>query len=322
MSLNYARLLEGKKVLITSGAHGMGFAIAKIFVKHGADVAVCGRSPSGADSEAELRKTSPDSFFFKCDVSVPEQLDAFCAEALSRFGYVDVIVNNVGINMREPSPSISYDKYDLVQDTNFKPIIRINNNLLPTLIKQGRPGSLIHISTVHAIATVPLMGSYVASKGAMGGMNRLLAVELGRYGIRSNVVAPGGIYTGPGYNMVVDWMKENPGKSYKQEVVANMPADPLHGDGSLSGGSGRAEDIAHACLFFASDMSSYISGMHLMVDGGASYQAHKVREMIWPENYEEMVREFRMSFPYPEPGDAIIENTSYKNPMMPPPVKS
>jgi len=306
--MNYGRLLDGKKALITSGAHGMGYAIAKLFVRHGADVAFCGRSPSGKEVEAEFQKTSPNSFFFQCDVTDQDRLDAFCTEALKRFGYVDTIVNNVGINIREPSFQISYDAFETVMATNFKPILRINNNLLPPLIKLKRPGSIIHIATVHALATVPLMGSYVASKGAMVAFSRLMAVELGKYNIRSNVVAPGAIYTMPVYNNIVKWMEEHPGKSYKEEVIAKKVPDPLQGDGAIC--DGRAEDIAHGCLFFASDMSAYITGETLMQDGGASYQAHKARAFPVPDYYYDLAKQFRMSFPYPEPGDILTKNTS------------
>ena len=306
--MNYGKLLDGKKTLITSGAHGMGYAISKLFIRHGADVAFCGRSPSGKDVEAEFKKLSPDSFFFMCDVTDGKQVDAFCAEALKRFGYVDVIVNNVGINIREPVYEISYDAFETVFATNFRPIVRINNNLLPTLIKTGKPGSIIHISTVHSLATVPSMGSYVASKGAMGAFSRAMAVDLGKYNIRSNVVAPGGVFTMPSYNSIVEWMNENPGKSYKQEVVGKTVYNPLRGDAAI--GIGRAEDIAHACLFFASDMSAYVTGTALMQDGGASYQSHKAREYPVPDYYQDITREYHMSFPYPEPGDELTQNTS------------
>ena len=307
--MNYEKLLEGKKVLITSGAHGMGYAISKLFIRHGADVAFCGRSPSGAEVETEFRKTSPDSFFFQCDVTDDDRLDAFCAEALKRFCYVDVIVNNVGMNIREPIENISFQALDTVFATNFKPIIRINNNLLPTLIETGRPGSIIHITTVHSLATIAQMGSYVASKGAIAAFSRAMAVELGKYNIRSNAIAPGGIYTTPHYNIILKWMEDNPGKSYKEEVIAKSEITPLRGDASICG-FGHAEDIAHGCLFFASDMSAYISGMSLMQDGGASYQAHKVREIPAPDYFYDMAREYQLSFPYPEPGDDIMQNTN------------
>ena len=307
--MNYAKLLEGKKALITSGAHGMGYAISKVFIEHGADVAFCGRSQSGVEVEEEFKSISPNSFFFQCDVTDGSRVDAFCAEALKRFGYVDTIVNNVGINIREPVDNISYDAIETVFATNFKPVIRINNNLLPTLIKQGRPGSVIHITTVHALATMPLMGSYVATKGAITAFSRAMAVELGKHNIRSNIVAPGGVFTMPGYNNIVEWMKKNPGKSYKEEVVSKMDFNPMRGDACIGHG-GRAEDIAHACLYFASDMSAYVSGMALMQDGGASYQAHKSREIPVPDYYNDMLREYLMSFPYPEPGEELTKNTS------------
>jgi len=299
--MNYEKLLAGKKVLITSGASGMGHAISKMFIKHGAEVAFCGTRASGAEVEKDFKKISPNSFFFQCDVTDSERLDTFCAEALKRFGYVDVIVNNVGVNIREPVENISCDALDTVLATNFKPVVRINNNLLPTLIDQNKPGSIIHISTVHAQATYPKMGSYVASKGAITAFSRSMALELSRYNIRSNVVAPGGVFTTYSYNRVMQWMEENPGKSFKEEVAGKM-VDPYITDASI-GMQGRAEDIAHACLYFASDMSSFVTGMTLMQDGGASYQAHKARGIPIPDYYNDMVREFHMSFPFPESAD-------------------
>lgn len=298
---DYSKLLEGKKALITSGAHGMGYAIAKVFVKQGADVAVCGRSPTGVESEEKLRQVRPgtDSFFFQCDMADGDDVDAFCAETLKRFGHVDIIVNNVGINMREPVWDITFEKFDTVQATNFRGIVRINNNILPSMIERGEGGSVIHISTVHSLATLGLMGSYVASKGAMNAFSRLMAVELGEYGIRSNVVAPGGVFTMPSINNIKEWMRNNPGKSYKDEM---RPVNPQGGDALL--GPGHAEDIAHACLYLASDMGKYVSGSKLMVDGGASYQAHKsVEPFPVPDYYEEMALAYRDTFPYPEEAD-------------------
>jgi hypothetical protein len=88
-----------------------------------------------------------------------------------------------------------------------------------------------------------------------------------------------------------------------------MRADPNRSDASINF-VGRAEDIAHTCLYFASDMSAYVTGMTMMQDGGASYQAHRAKNMPAPDYYEEMVREYLKAFPYPEPGDEPTKNTS------------
>ncbi|MDI9498768.1 MAG: SDR family NAD(P)-dependent oxidoreductase [Bacillota bacterium] len=306
--MNYARLLEGRRAVVTSGAHGMGFAIAKLFAKHGARVAICGRSPTGVESATLLQGFCPECFFFQCDVTHRDELDAFCDAVLERFGYVDTIVNNVGINVRELSYEVTDEAFEAVFTTNLKPIVHLNRRLLPVLIEKGKPGSAIHISSVHGRATMTAMASYAASKGAIEAFSRAMAVELGPYGIRSNVVAPGGVFTMPAYNRILTWMTEHPGQSYRDEVIAKIPLDPLYGDAALT--DGRAEDIAHACLYFASDMSAYVTGTVLMQDGGAGSQAHRAREFPVPDYFEELKREYLMAMPYPEPGDTAVRNTS------------
>jgi len=292
--MNYAKMLEGKKALVTAGAHGMGFEIAKLFAKHGAQVAVCGRAETGVKSGEKLNAICPGSFFFRCDVSKADELDAFCEEIKRRWGYVDIIANVVGINARQWSYEITDDKYDWVQRTNMRPIIAINRHFVPIMIERGQGGSIISISSVHGTATVPLMGSYAASKGAMQGFTRVLANELSQYGIRANVVSPGGIFTMPSLIGAIDWMEKNPGKSYREHMLS-MPVDPMRGDGVLGGG--RAEDMANACLFLASDMSSYITGQTILADGGAAYAAHKVPAFPVPDYYEEETRAYRAYLP-------------------------
>ena len=291
--MNYTKLLEGKKALVTGGANGMGLAISKLFAKHGAAVAICGRSHG--EVVEELQAINPECFYVKCDVSVPAQLNAFCEEVMERWGYVDIIVNVVGVNARQWSYEIDDHKYEWVQRTNMKPMIAINRYFVPKMIERGQGGSIISISSVHGTATVPLMGSYAASKGAMQGFTRVLANELSQYGIRANVVASGGIFTGPGLERAKIWMEENPGKSYKA-FLNSRPINPNHGDGVAV--NGRSEDIANHCLFLASDMSSYITGQTIMCDGGASYAAHKVPEFPYPDYFEEIVLADRENIPY------------------------
>ena len=260
-----ALLLEGKNCVITSGAHGLGFAIAKLFAEQGARVAICGRSSSGVQSGEELSVITKGSFFFQCDLSDLDQVNRFGDEVIRRMGCVDVLVNCVGTNIRESLTEIRMENFDFVQNVNLKAAIVLLEKVLPVMIKNGVRGSIVNISSIHSIAPAAAMGAYASSKGALNALSRVLAIEVGKYGIRTNTLCPGWIATTYIYHDLGE-LRHNREKQYAELEKLNGSAPCLS--------PARAEDVAMHALFFASNMSAYMTGSTIMDDGGASLQTH------------------------------------------------
>ncbi len=278
--MDYGRLLKGKVAVITSGAHGMGNAIAKLFAQHGAVCAINGMRDSGEESAVELRKVSPKSFFVRCDMSKKDETENFIAEVLSRVGTVDIVVNNVGINHNGLIEKITDEDFEYTQQVNLHGVLRMARGFLP---KMNSGGSLIHISTIHSVAGLVSFTSYASSKSAINAFSGALAAEYGQFGIRSNVVCPGGVYTRDAEKRLREVMDDD--DTLVEWGIGGEGGHPDYGCGSV-------KDIANACLFLASDMARYVTGAVVMSDGGASYQAHHFRQRRIPPDSRRLWLEF------------------------------
>ncbi len=262
--MRYDRLLDGKNCVITSGAHGMGRAISMLFARHGARLAICGKSPTGEKTAEALRALSPDSFFVQCDLERAEQVRAFAADVLERMGTVDVLVNCVGINVREPAAEIDMANFQRVQDVNLKAGILLAGAFVPGMMRKGK-GSVVSISSIHSVAPSLIVGSYAASKGAVNAFSRALALEAGRYGVRSNVLCCGWVAT---TQIMGELEKRKDSREEQYRFLENLiDSAPCHSPA-------RAEDIANHVLYLASDMSSFVTGATIMDDCGATLQNH------------------------------------------------
>lgn len=277
MDIRTDQLLKGKYCVITSGAHGLGFAIAKLFVSQGATVAVCGRSPSGKVSVEMLKKMNCESFFFQCDLEQEGQVEAFAEEVLKRFGRVDVLVNNAGINKQQRLVDMEMEVYERIQQVNLRSSIQLLKYFVPIMIEQKIHGSIVSISSVNSEVPAPRCTSYAASKGGINAISKVLASELGKYGIRSNVVAPGWIAT--------TTIKQNVESCIQKGYGAEEELEKYYDTSPLMAPS-RAWDIAGHVLFLASDLSSYLTGATIHADGGVIVQAHQC-SFPEPENYFE-----------------------------------
>ncbi|MBP3683753.1 MAG: SDR family oxidoreductase [Oscillospiraceae bacterium] len=258
-------LLAGKYCVITSGAHGMGFGIARLFAEQGGIVAVCGRSETGAASGETLAAISPGSFFFRCDMGEPAQTEAFAEEVLRRFGRVDVLVNNVGINKKDKIVDIDIEDFNRIYQVNLISTILLLKKFIPNMLDNSIRGSVIHISSMNAIAPAPTTGTYSSSKGAVISLSRVLASEVGKYGIRSNVICPGWVAT--------TYIEEDLRQALREGRSAYDVLDGYDGTSPLLA-PGRMSDVANLALFLASDRSSYITGAAIRADGAAVMQAH------------------------------------------------
>ena len=267
-------LMAGKNCVVTSGAHGLGFAIARLLVEQGARVAICGRNPSGEESAEKLRRLHEGCFFVRCDLSDLSQTRAFAQTVLERMGQVDVLVNCVGVNKREPAAEISMETYDMLQNVNLKSAMLLIGAFVPVMIDRGIHGSIVNISSIHSMAPSPVTGAYAATKGGLNAFSRVLALEVGKYGIRSNTLCPGWIAT---TSIMGELEKRGDSREERYAFLEN-----LNGSAPCISPA-RAEDIARHVLFLASDMSAYITGATLMDDGGATMQTHYA-DFPEPEN--------------------------------------
>lgn len=244
------KLLNSKNVIITGGSRGIGKGIAEVFAKHGANVAFTYSSSVSSAQELEDHLTSlgVKAKAYQSDASDFEQAQTLAEDILKDFGSIDVLINNAGITKDNLLMRMSEDDFDKVIKVNLNSVFNLTKAVLRPMLKQ-RHGSIINISSVVGIKGNAGQANYSASKAGIIGFSKSVALELGSRNIRSNVVAPGFIET------------EMTEKLDEQTVEGWRQAIPLKR-------GGQPEDIANACVFLASDMSSYITGQTLSVDGG------------------------------------------------------
>ena len=244
------KILEGKKVIITGASRGIGRGIATVFARHGADVAFTYSSSEGPAKELEEQLTGlgVTARAYKSDAASFQDAESLVAQVLEDFGGVDVLINNAGITRDNLLMRMSEEDFDAVIDTNLKSVFNMTKAIQRTLLKQ-RSGSIINISSVVGVKGNAGQANYAASKAGMIGFTKSMALELGSRNIRCNAIAPGFIET------------EMTQKLDEKTVQGWRDAIPLRRGGT-------PEDVANACLFLASDLSSYITGQVLNVDGG------------------------------------------------------
>jgi len=244
------KLLAGKNVVITGASRGIGKGIAEIFANHGANVAFTYSSSEkpALELEKELVAKGVKAKAYKSDAASFEQADALIAEVLKDFGGIDVLINNAGITKDNLLMRMSEADFDSVIEINLKSVFNMTKAVQRTFLKQ-RSGSIINMSSVVGVKGNAGQTNYAASKAGMIGFTKSVALELGSRNIRCNAIAPGFIET-----EMTDKLDEKTVQGWRDSI-------PLKRGGS-------PEDIANACLFFASDLSLYVTGQVLNVDGG------------------------------------------------------
>lgn len=244
------KLLEGKTAIITGASRGIGKGIAQVFAQHGANVAFTYSSSEAAanELETELNALGIKAKGYKSNAADFEQSAQLAKDVLEEFGSIDILVNNAGITKDNLLMRMAEEDFDKVIEVNLKSIFNMTKAVQRTMLKQ-RKGSIINMSSVVGVKGNAGQSNYAASKAGMIGFSKSMALELGSRNIRTNVIAPGFIET------------EMTAKLDDETVAGWRNAIPLKRGGS-------PEDIANACVFLASDMSAYITGQVLNVDGG------------------------------------------------------
>jgi len=244
------KLLEGKNVIITGASRGIGKGIAEVFGKAGANVAFTYSSSEtpALELEKELSAMGVKAKAYKSNAASFEESQEFVAQVLKDFGGIDVLINNAGITRDKLLMRMGEEDFDTVIEINLKSVYNMTKAVQRTMLKQ-RQGSIINMSSVVGVKGNAGQANYAASKAGMIGFTKSVALELGSRNIRCNAIAPGFIET------------EMTAKLDEKMVQEWRDAIPLKR-------GGNPEDIANACLFLASDLSAYVTGQVLNVDGG------------------------------------------------------
>ena len=243
-------LLSGKTALITGGSRGIGESIVRAFVAQGAHVAFTYLS-SAEKAEGIANELSSDEIkviAYKSDASDFTQSESLVNDVINDFGHIDILINNAGITKDTLMLRMSEEQWDDVIRVNLKSVFNLTKAVMKPMLKQ-KSGSIINMGSVVGVFGNAGQANYAASKAGIIGFSKSIAKEVGSRGIRCNVIAPGFIATDMTHALTED---------QKAAYEANIPLKKL-GDG---------KDVADACIFLGSDMSTYVTGQVLSVCGG------------------------------------------------------
>jgi 3-oxoacyl-[acyl-carrier protein] reductase len=244
------KLLESKVAIVTGGSRGIGKAICQSFAENGCDVAFTyNNSKESAENLAkDLKTIGINAKAYKSDASSFDDATQLIEDVINDFGKIDILVNNAGIKKDNLIMRMDKEDFDSVINTNLSSVFNLTKASIRTFLKQ-RSGSIINISSVVGVKGNAGQSNYSASKAGIIGFSKSVALELGSRNIRSNVIAPGFIETD-----MTDSLSEDVINSWKESIPLKRGGDP--------------SDVGNACVFLASDLSSYITGQVLHVDGG------------------------------------------------------
>jgi len=240
-----------RTAIITGGGSGIGLAIADRFVKAGIRTIIIGRDAHKL--AAAQQQLGENCHPITHDLNDLPSLPGLVRQIISKFGQIDILVNNAGINMKKEFQEVTDEEFDDILHTNVKAVFALSREVVKTMLPR-RKGNIINISSMASQYGIPKVIAYTASKAAIEGMTRAMAVELSPDGILVNCIAPGFIAT----DMSAKALNGDPDR--KQKVFARTPMGRL----------GDPGEIGDAALFLASDQASYLTGVILPVDGGNS----------------------------------------------------
>lgn len=242
--------LQDKSVIVTGGASGIGLASVQRCLEEGAKVVLADIAASDGEARAaELQRAHPGRCrFIAADVTDTRQVDQLFAQTVAEFGRVDAVFSNAGVGGITPSDAVSDEEFLRIIDINLNGVFRVARAALRVMYPQGS-GSIVNCASILGVFGQSQTAAYTAAKGGVVNMTRALAIEAAPKGVRVNAIGPGYINT-PLIAELDD--------ALMQELIR------LHPLGRL----GKPEEVANAFLFLASDESSFVTGAHLMVDGG------------------------------------------------------
>jgi NAD(P)-dependent dehydrogenase (short-subunit alcohol dehydrogenase family) len=243
--------LDYKVAIVTGGGSGLGFAMAKSFTENNITTIIVGRDTEKLQYAAF--QMGPLCHPMVCDLSNLYDIPAFVEVVIQQFGQVDILVNNAGINQKKDFVEVSDDEFQRIMLTNVNAVFSLSREVVKHMLAKGS-GSILNIASMASQYGLPKVIAYTASKSAIEGMTRAMAVELSPKGIRVNAIAPGFIYS----DMTATALNSDPER--KAKVFSRTPLGMM----------GQPDDIGAAALFLVSDAAKYITGVVLPVDGGNS----------------------------------------------------
>ena len=259
------QVLKDRVAIVTGASRGLGEGITKAFAGEGATVALFSRDIQRLNKHvADLKALGQEAMAFLVDVADVEQVNRAVDKVVSQFGRVEILVNNAAVAPSTPFVEMSDEVRDSVIDVNIKGVWNCTRAVMPLMLKQ-RYGKVINISSV----TGPMvsgkgMTAYAASKGAVSGFTRTLALEVAEYGVNVNAICPGSFDT-PMFRSVAGKRGWSSDDEYVKHVGKEIPLGRL----------GTIEEMGDLAVFLASDKSKYITGVEIVIDGGNIIQEHK-----------------------------------------------
>jgi NAD(P)-dependent dehydrogenase (short-subunit alcohol dehydrogenase family) len=247
--------LENKVAIVTGGAKGIGFAIAKRFASDGARIVVADIDEDAGSRAVEKIGAFGAVRFIRCDVGDKADVDNLAAATVQAWGAIDVLVNNAGIVHGADFLDIAEADFDRVLRVNLKGVFLVGQAVARQMVEQvkagGAPGAIVNMSSINAVVAIANQVPYSASKGGVNQLTKVMALSLAPYGIRVNAIGPGSIMT----DMLAAVASD---KAARDRVLSRTPLGRI----------GEPSEIAAVAAFLASDEASYITGQTIYADGG------------------------------------------------------
>ena len=243
-------LIKGKVAIVTGAAAGIGAGVGRLFAAEGAHVFLVDLDGAGVKKvAAAVQAEGGSAFGFEANARDREAMAKVVEDAISRFGRIDVLINNAGIYPRQPFLEMTEEHWDTMQDINMKSVFHCSKLVMPHMVRQ-RAGAIVNIASVTFFTGLAPLTHYVASKGAIIGFTRSLAREMGEHNVHVNCITPGAIET-----------------EGERKLMSKEQADTVIAVQSLKRRIGPL-DVARVCLFLSSELSDAMTGQTLNVDGG------------------------------------------------------
>ena len=243
--------LKNKVAIVTGGNSGIGKGIALAFAKEGANVAVVGRNVErGNETVEEIKRLGADAIFVRADVGETEETKSYIARTIEAFGAIHIMVNNAALIHQARVVDLKEEDWDRIIKTNLRSVFLGSKYAAIEMIRQGKGGRIINVSSIHAELSEPQAGAYTASKGGINAFTRTLATEVAPYKITANTLQPGATYTDLTIPMYTPAVTAALHKRIPLRAIAHV------------------EDIACGAVFMASDEAWYMTGQVLTIDGG------------------------------------------------------
>ncbi|HEY6070247.1 MAG TPA: SDR family oxidoreductase [Chthoniobacterales bacterium] len=248
--MNNSKTFEGKVALVTGGTSGIGKATALAFARAGAKVVLTGRrEKEGAQVVEEIKKLGGEAAFIRADVAKDADVQAMVKYTVDKFGKIDIAFNNAGVEWAGPLEKANEAEYRRIFDINVWGVLNSMRHEIPAMLKNGG-GAIVNTSSVAGHVGLAQVSVYIASKHAVEGLTKSVALEFAKQNIRINAIAPGAIQT-----EMFDRFADN---ELRDQIVSSIPVHRV----------GAADEIAAAVLYLASDAAKFTTGTSLLVDGG------------------------------------------------------